>query len=153
MSEATARLEEARWWYETHIRPWRADDLDMDDIAQARLADLERAAAIPQTSDNVPDAALIPVKFITRLSNLRDHASTCALMDGKYFASALDVILVWAEGTTFPSLALKNSKPAIPVSETGAHLFECQCLDCLAGLSVKEKSSRTQSSPKSGERA
>jgi hypothetical protein len=28
-----------------------------------------------------------------------------------------------------------------------AHLFECQCLDCVAGLSTKEKQGRTQAAP------
>lgn len=39
-----ARLEEAEYWYKEWVGPWRADDPDTDDDAQARLRALKTKA-------------------------------------------------------------------------------------------------------------
>jgi hypothetical protein len=150
MSEAQARLEEARLWLkatataplcgvsEEELTKWKAQ----------RLADLERAAAIPPTTGayHVGPCSCCDAPGMWEVFSPEGAALRWSSSDKELVESVCDLlnIVVNARG---------QRAPAIPVSEIGAHLFECQCLDCLAGLSVKEKASRTQSSPESGERA
>jgi hypothetical protein len=102
MSEATARLEEARTFRDNY---YDLDGAPLERWMDERIADLERAAAIPSAEGSTDAVLALPAKW--RESTNRWRSTKRAREAMEFCATEL-------------AAALQDRKPAISVSETGA---------------------------------